>query len=659
MTDDKKHYFEDRTDGNFDEIMDDNGILWDDMDTLPDVSDSELDHLEERLSPSGSEAIATKNQVTVPHRNLNISVLKDRKNSKTLKEISLKKSSNSEKDNSADLYHTTNYNGAMFEKQRESSSVIHEKKSDDLLFDHNTDHHTESVQRDFSLSTEVNQNESGIKGDGRTILNSIVLNDVSITRRSLTRDNSGSKRFRPIKATNSGKSSSSEKDITSGGKEVKHIMSKSPRISVHGVSDFRSDVSDKTDLKGDRHDLRNGQSVLDTQNKVSSTFEEKLLEISEKYKLKRYHDETNEEKDRIKAITDKYRQRRKDILENLLMAGSSHSESHAYSTPSGCLRIGSDRPVSLPERKEVKSILCVPKETFSCLGTYTETVQNFEGNSQSKSIQSYNDLHGIHSISNHQGHDNNEIIDDLLNTNQFSVTNIEDKSKTNDDKEKTTALFQINNFKEILQSKAADLAVNPNSTPEPVIMDKKSLAGEKEVSECQIPDLVQNKVKQGTEETIDSTPEGRARGADMNVACIKPEKNIIHKMHQQTRETDDVMYDYVNPDDTSIGMSGDSELQNVMVESESSSGGFSIFAEPIDDSRSIDGDSNTQSVMDRSHFLDTDADVDTDTESHCRGSVAGQGDDTDSVQKGSSLDYSDVQRLRSSRNTMSSASSQG
>ena len=640
-----------RSDESFDKIVDDHGIIWDEMDTLPDVSDSELDQLPDRLSPSGSEALRTNNQTNVPVGNMKSS---DEKDDAGLMQQSIKKVDYFENPNNTNAYRKTGLFDDINVQLRENMPVSIEQTINDTnslpeRFK------SQSLKHDTKIMNEVdNLNTKGTPANGHAITES------SVGRQSIMRNDSRSKRFKPIHTTSSGKSSSSEKDMTSGGKEVHDLMSRSPRVSIHGSPDCGSDISDNAIAKQYNGDVRNVTHVSNVQTKVSAIFEEKLKLISEKYNLKRHNDEQNGQKDQLQSISDKYRQRRKDIVDGL-MSRCIHSDVSSFKSTDF------NRSISLPEDNKKHGDSYPLHETSSLLHETSSlgrpasvtTYKSNEVSVQKDELPKHElhtasvdfniqvpDIYNLNNVANAQCNQNEEAGMD----NEIQITDHKDLVSNN----KLVASFQIDNFKEIIQAQNTDSVVNQSLDLERVSKDEPLPTIEIKSSDDHSVQVNQNETPHGAEKTLDSVTENRMDNMSMDNASSEP---MNYAMHQQKCETGDEISEQLKKADMS---KGGNDSRNDNVENENSSGGFSIFAEPIDDSCSIGEDSNTQSMIDRSHFIDTDVDLDTDTESHYKGITTGRGDDTDSITRASSLEYAaDCHRLKSSRNTMSSASSQG
>lgn len=148
--------------------------------------------------------------------------------------------------------------------------------------------------------------------------------------------------FKPIASPTENKSSVSDKDMSSGGREVHSFMRKSPKIEIHGSSETRSftDTSSKSrsimnsksqshssknvirDFKhqslsshSDRHSINN-TNTMDNKNEP---IHERINRISQKYRPK--HVKTSPElecssniEDKVLSINEKYNRRRQDIL---------------------------------------------------------------------------------------------------------------------------------------------------------------------------------------------------------------------------------------------------------------------------------------------------------------------------------------------------------
>ena len=627
-----------KSDGNFEKIMDDNGIIWEDMDTLPDVSDSELDQLADRLSPSGSEAIPINNQINAPVRNI-----------KTSDESLIQHSIDADNTNNMKCYHSKAQHGDI-------NTHLGEKTLDDIEKTvHDIDQitvHTDGSERlnlqgrnkDNKVNTKENSNNKEVP------VNIKAIEEGFMRKQSIEGKDSSSKRFKPIDITSSGKSSSSEKDLTSGGKEIHDFMIRSHRIIGHGSPNCGLDISETEPKKQKHDDVKNDSNFSDVQNKVSAIFEEKLKIISKKYNVKRHNLEQSGEKDQMQSISDKYRQRRKDIVDSL-MSKCTHSNVSSFKSTDF------NRSLSLPEHGKTNE----HSEMHSLQENIPSLRRSIVLDGKSSGISIGKDGPQNHELSTVTIDSDNhapEIKVANERCNKQEESGIKDEMQMNIvPSDKVVAPFQIGNFKEIIQARTSDSSVLHSADLEGTNEDKNVPSINRKSPND--PSIEMNEVETNhrAEETIDSVSENIIDNSTLESARSEPMNNSTRKMYRQNCEMDDEISEQLLNVDTSNDVNN---LQNNKVENEHSSAGFSIFAEPIDDSCSIGEDSNTQSMIDRSHYLDADIDVDTDTESHYKGIATGQGDETDSISRGMSLEYApDGQRFKSSRNTMSSASSQG
>ncbi|WAR20896.1 FBX41-like protein, partial [Mya arenaria] len=187
-------------------LMDENGILWDDMDTLPDVSDSELG----RMSPSGSEAIATK---------------------------------------------ATHVPSQVTKRMVSSHTAIHVPQA------RCTDIQSEMVKRNTRRLYNDNSNK--------------------LSSGSVKKSKSYSNfKFRPIKQASLEQKSLSDKDISSGGREVYKYITKPPEeenYDTHCISGYsptlsRSDMSLSVRSNDDGKSYRNVESLQDKIQRISERF---------------------------------------------------------------------------------------------------------------------------------------------------------------------------------------------------------------------------------------------------------------------------------------------------------------------------------------------------------------------------------------------------
>ncbi|KAL4231532.1 hypothetical protein ACF0H5_009113 [Mactra antiquata] len=296
---DKLHdqHSRDQTDGIFNNIMDENGILWDDDNaTLPDVSDSELD----RVSPSGSEAISS-------HR-------------KSTPNVTTAIESKTNTRNNSTVIRSNNYRP---EKRNElhvspSTSSVVGLLNSSTLKDFGSDNITTKTFQKRSDAVRRQKHTKREKG---------------IPHRKERKEAMSKALFKPISSSPDNKSSISDKDMTSGGREINSYMRNTPKIeqeylthtfsptkshSNAGASESmsvefsqcisRDDLNDNTN-----HDYRTVQLKTETT-------EETINRISRKYSPKRTKHTVESEpsstiNDKISSISEKYKIRRQNILE--------------------------------------------------------------------------------------------------------------------------------------------------------------------------------------------------------------------------------------------------------------------------------------------------------------------------------------------------------
>ena len=647
---------EEKSHGNFDKIMDDNGILWDDMDTLPEVSDSELDELEDRISPSGSEAISTKKQTNAPATTKpNDNVILER--SLVLKQRS-EKQKYVIKDEKIDTF---------YDKREEADAAIglpmnlNDRKEDPIkLSKEQTTESKQSHENGFRSGIgdeDICQKEAHV---GEPAVQVHYVNDT----RSMAGIISSSRLFKPISVANSGKSSPSERDLTSGGKEIHDFMTKSAIVNISRSPHLTSYESHKVESKPNNTKFR---SCVDSESKdrKSFLFEEKLREISEKYRLKRFNSERMEDKDRLRSISDKYRERRKAILENI---ETCCYQNRTQIKTSEYVKHTDIRPMSLPKelRKESKPHLLEKGVLSHDLNPICQNqTRNGTSDIKSNGLQNKQPNFELDSASLHSKNNSESDISSKPRTfrhEENSPLVMQGNHNRNDTDtvlaEKEVSSFRIDNFKDLINTtKTEPLTFAPNQS-ETINREERTLTSEKQtpVQQSETTDPQQQTLADKTSENKATDECTNSKSNNSNTSVIQKD-NAMLKMHQQYLEAVDTLSRKVVSEEADIA--DRFELQNEKSISDSSSGGFSIFAEPIDDTSSVGGDSNTQSMIDRSQFIDTDLDADTDTESQGKDYATGCGGNADPLTKEMPLDYADVYRLKSSRNTISSASSQG
>ena len=138
--------------------------------------------------------------------------------------------------------------------------------------------------------------------------------------------------FKPINVASSSKYSLSEKDLTSGGKEVHEYIKKSP--SLHAES-FGAEPRTK-------FPERYSSSAKNPGRRSSETLEEKLARISEKYKSQRVvigssKDNSNGTSkprntidSKVNLINEKYKEKRQAIIENKGISGMEAEKDVSY-----------------------------------------------------------------------------------------------------------------------------------------------------------------------------------------------------------------------------------------------------------------------------------------------------------------------------------------
>ena len=657
-----------RSTGNFERIMDDNGIIWEDMDTLPDVSDSELDQLADRLSPSGSEAIPVNKQINVPVGNIG-------------------RIDESVNQHSNDFPNTNHIEDGLTSTHRsDAKAQLGEKTDADIEkavsnYDHRVDHIDGTVglyPHGNNKDNTVNKEENSCEEKSISIQ---VNKERSVGHKSLMRRGSSSKQFKPIDKTSSGKSSSSEKDLTSGGKEIHEFMSKSPGITGHESQNCGLDISETGVKNKHNHDMKNDNQISDDHNKVSAILEEKLKLISEKYNLKRHNLDHSDERDQMQSISDKYRQRRKNIVDNL-MSRCSHNNVSSFKSSNF------NRSLSLPEHnKETED-----REMHSTSETHSHgrpSIVNNDAHNETNvkfNGPQYLDVSTVAKDSSYHESDVKEVNEGnkkLEHEAKLTVKNLNEMSNKLEEtrtqnevqlaivpRDKGVSTFQIGNFNEIIQAKTPETKINQSIENENTNEYRNISAVNRtfpndqvgEVNEVEVnrssPIHTSEKLNENeTNNETDSVSEADVDNLDINADSSDPMKSMSRRIYRQNCEMDDEVPEHLQNVES---FNDENDIHQNKVDHEDSSAGFSIFAEPIDDTCSVGEDSNTQSMIDRSHYIDTDIDLDTDTESHYKGIAPGRGDGSDSISRSMSAEYGhNGQRLKSSRNTMSSASSQG
>ncbi|KAH3855810.1 uncharacterized protein LOC127871097 [Dreissena polymorpha] len=268
-------------------IMDENGIMWDDGDdTLPDVSDSELD----RESPSGTEAIATKNTVPRVQSKPAISISTDL----PYMQRHGPWHTVDDKRNKPDTQHSKPRKAIS--RSRSSSCPRKDEISERSVKVH--DPVSDSIKSYISSGTKYDElpTVSRIKG-GKMLETEMKHRNNSVQK--LKRNNSF---FRPIRRPSV--ENISDKEVSSGAKEVFMYTRKSPAVKPNYP--FDSSLPS---------DMNSAISKTITEDSVSET----IRRISKKYGNKRAKDNKyirpRSVDDKIKDLNEKYKQKRKDIID--------------------------------------------------------------------------------------------------------------------------------------------------------------------------------------------------------------------------------------------------------------------------------------------------------------------------------------------------------
>ena len=725
---------EERSGGDFDKIMDTDGILWDDMDTLPDVSDSELDELEYRVSPSGSEAIATKKPTNAVFTNVK------KNNTKVTKRNSSRNSTTNNKQetikgkksiSSSDEDDVTFKDTAARESRSSKLPQDRTSKSlrNSLLLSHSSDSDVVPVKEhkgEFGTKRAVGKNVASPNPNCNKLNHTVTKPRVGRSRSS-TGSGTNSKRFKPICVTNSGRSSPSEKDLTSGGKEIHRYMSRSPvkSIVLHGSANSPTDVLDGgtatlvTEYKRSSDD----RLLADVKSKVSSLFEEKLKEISEKYSYKRTYNKKPEENDhKLKEISEKYRQKRKDILDG---AGVRYDGGSPRTKFADYVESTKDKTLSLPKRTSSHSHSGSEYDLQPTLSDNVERNNKLDYNTSDSKYDNFDSHLNGHDLGTRksnemvsgqdsgsepisiqpqkkvQDYENNKFSPPLNRHDLETVSQIDPSHTVHDAGRRESPVdmrqlikntemnvgdrikkyeseISLSGKNDVSGRSVAKLSVdNTNVTDKAGSLTspaKKLQLSEPAATEAiatiiehtPFISYLQNKDESEDDSDINilnenTTPIDSKPPVEIQVDTInEPVANEIITESQESKDVDHLTSsEHLEKEELKIDSTDSNEHLNTLGGTDTSTEGFSIFAEPIDDTSSVDGDSNTQSFIDRNQDNDTDIDLDTDTESQSRGFTRRRSEDTSANTKGMHADYSDVYRLKSSRNTMSSASSQG
>ena len=180
--------------------------------------------------------------------------------------------------------------------------------------------------------------------------------------------------FRPIKSPNENGSSVSDKDVTSGGKEVHNYMSVSPKIDIYGSDGAYNE--DSYSSLSDSHKLADpkDKTYKHKDRTTDESVQEKIKRITTKYSTKRGENKFDIDQDpsienKIKSIKEKYSARRENILEG-------HGIRPISDSPKGNLTYNGIRPIdnSLRDsisRNGLRSISDSPKGNSAYFPAHT------------------------------------------------------------------------------------------------------------------------------------------------------------------------------------------------------------------------------------------------------------------------------------------------
>lgn len=240
------------------------------------------DFLYIQVSPSGSEAIATKNTTT------------------TVTQLPVTPSHHLNNTSTKPVH-------ASFPLDLIADDQL--KKKIEELANSPTDKNT--LQR--SVNTNLNNQAPNI-----VKVNTVTSSDLNDIAKGLSK--SDISLFRPIRQPSDIRSSLSEKDITSGGKEVQKYMSVSPDIDVYGSDATYMDHSNSSKSNSFVYSdsfLSNSKHTVEVKEE---TLHEKIQRISDKYSTKRAKNNTMSDPEtsisaKVDSINEKYKVRRKKITE--------------------------------------------------------------------------------------------------------------------------------------------------------------------------------------------------------------------------------------------------------------------------------------------------------------------------------------------------------
>ena len=742
--------------------MDTNGILWDNMDTLPDVSDSELDELEYRVSPSGSEATTSKKKLNPVPTNVvnNDSKITQPRSSKNRTPKPKHDSAKSQKLDISDE-NEENIVAKEFKRQGSEAKLSRAEKSISThsYIKRNSVSSSDLIKSETELFKRSNIHENKNADLKKTDTDILDITQTESTenkgRIELSRSSIDSnKQFKPIPRISSGRSSPSEKDMTSGGKEIHKYMSNDVQClpeSVNDNIDGNTSVAFVTKYNSTSNDL----TLTDAKSKISSLFEDKMHGISDKYNWKRTHSERKQESDKsLKEISEKYRQRRKALLDGIIVSSDTDnmrakSADHVKVTndnhspmvnPTSPLLTQHPRSeqafpyfssVALQKQHQNKKQLnrqendnckspdvCGVEAYFSNQvipdnEEYVEIIRDIQQETaQSDKINILNlspSVHGtlasvsdeyvlkhsvsVGSIGNNlpkQVNDSKQnIIESRLNS-KTPLSQSQSDTATNRSYDapqlykrmETNVRDRIKRYESVTND-TDDTRVTDDTHPLVVLSKNKESIEIDDLYSAAVDMLFGDQIKDDTQTNRVSPRLSNVTSSEVEMGQMTSTQENIVPIDQHPIQNDEsvIVSGEVAKEDTDVYQSQiddplteseevakkstdlypkeSKEQVSILVGTDTSTDGFSIFAEPINDASSVEGDSNTQSFIDRNHDYDTDLDVDTDTESQSRGFTTKRSDDSSFHSKGVHSDNADVYRRLTSRNTISSASSQG
>lgn len=176
--------------------------------------------------------------------------------------------------------------------------------------------------------------------------------------------------FRPIKSPTGNGSSVSDKDVTSGGREVHQFMRVSPQIDIYGSDGNSCEATFSS--RPDHYKLDKPSSALSKGKYDTETVRDKVKRISEKYSTKRDKNKGDSDSsisDKIQSINEKYKAQRQNILKGKGLGSNSFSPQNSTAPFGASLTDSRPRSTDLPPHR--RNLLSATDKTTSGQFSYT------------------------------------------------------------------------------------------------------------------------------------------------------------------------------------------------------------------------------------------------------------------------------------------------